>query len=192
MSEPNDDVRRSPTIVLRIVLFLLLALATAPASAGPIRPGVKARAREMVSLQRTSANPWGAYWKAALKYHWKQVHSPRAESMLRISADGTLPNSPFVQYLTWRQSLNVKRFNFYHPGLVRMLRRVRPAAIPPLCTPIRPPGFTPIEPSPFSPSDTNLPQNLNPPQIPEPTTGVMALLMIGSAVVARRWSRSKR
>ncbi len=190
MSKPNDDARLNPTLVFRIVPILTLALLVfftpSPASAGAIRPGVRAKARTMAGLQKSSANPWGAYWKAALQYRWKDVHGPRAVTMLKVSSDGTVPDSPFVQYLSWRQSLNVKRFNTFHPELVQMLRRVKPSTIPPLTTPILPPDFTPITPVP----DTNLPQGLNPPQVPEPATGVMALLMIGSAVMARRWSRS--
>lgn len=182
MSEPIDEVPHSvatPRLFLYILCLAMLATtAISPASAGPIRPNVKAKT--MAILQKTSADPWGPYWKAALKYHWKDVHSPRGVTMLKVQADGTVAESAFVSYLSWRQSLNAKRFNTYHPALMRLLRRVRPSAIPPMATPIQPPNFTPTEPS--------LPQGLNPPQIPEPATGLMAILMVGSAIAARRWA----
>lgn len=172
MSEAlGDDSRfsRSRRNLILLAVFGLLASLATSATAGPIRPGLNAKA----VLQKTSGNQWGPYWQAALKYHWLNVHGPKAESMLRISSDGKLDRSPFVEYLLWRQNLNVKRFNSFHADLVKMLRRVRPGDIPP--TPIDPPGFTPNE-----------PQVVNPPQVPEPATGVIALMMIGAAIVARR------
>src|SRR5262249_50627198 len=35
--------------------------------------------------------------------------------------NGILPNTPFVNYLLWRRSLNPARFDFYHPRLGPLL-----------------------------------------------------------------------
>lgn len=177
MSEPTGDDRTNPAPrrnpLSLLILGLVVAAGMASAEAGPIRPRVRAK----TLLQATAADQWGPYWRAALNYRWMDVRGPKAVSLLKLSADGTLPESPFVEYLVWRQSLNVKRFNSFHPGIVQLLRRIKPSRIPPTITPIDPPDFTPIT-----------PQEVTPPQVPEPSTGLIAALMIGAAAAARKWS----
>lgn len=190
MSESTGDALARHGRGRKPISFLLLALplaaSSAPVEAGPMR----GRAAEMSVLQSRSADPWGVYWQTALKYRWKDVHGPRGVTLLKLSPDGTLPVSPFVEYLQWRQGLNVRRFNSFHPGIARMLRRARPSRFPPI---LGPPGSAPTRFPDFTPLSSSTPQFLNPPpQVPEPATGLMAALMLGMAALARRWAGRER
>ena len=179
MTESIGD-RRAPRgpgrkLLMILVLGLVAWASCPPAQAGPIRRQVALKA----TLQPSAANQWGPYWEAALKYHWMNVHGPRGVTLLKLSADGTLPVSPFVEYLQWRQGLAVKRFDAFHPGIARLLRHVRAGSMPSLNpTPTEPPDFEAIS-----------PQEINPPTVPEPSSAVIAAMLVGAAAVARRRAR---
>lgn len=163
-----------------LILALAGLIAVPSADAGPIRPRHPAvHARALVRAER--ADPWGGYWQSALRQHRMHVQGPRALSILSVSPERTVPDSPFVEYLQWRRGRNVRRFDLVHPAIARMFRTVEIARLPALAT----------TPSPSSSPTVTVSAagDLNPPQVPEPSSGLIALLMIGSAAAARRWAR---
>ena len=188
MNEPMGGRRPEPgpgRNLISILGFGVLLAVSSPAYAGGIRHHHLAEVRTQARVRAAAADPWGAYWQDALNHHRMHVNGPKALSILSLSADGTLPASPFVEYLQWRQGLHAKVFDSFHPDIAKVLKRVShaPSLVPPSVpggpVPIQPPDFTPLGP-------LISPQSLNPPQVPEPATGLLALGMIAAAVVARR------
>lgn len=182
MNRFTRDFRSAPggrlALSSRLILAILGLIAAPSADAGPIRPRHHAvHARALVRAER--ADPWGAYWQAALRQHRMQVQGPRALSILSVSPERTIPDSPFVEYLQWRRGRNVRQFDLVHPAIARMFRTVEIARLLP---------FSPSA-SPSSSATVTAAGDLNPPQVPEPASGLIALLLIVSAAAARRWAR---
>ncbi len=165
---------------------------SSPAVAGAIRHHHVAEVTTQARVKASAADPWGAYWQDALKHHWMHVSGPKALSILSLSADGTLPVSPFVEYLEWRQGLHAKIFDSFHPDIAKLLKKVAhtPSLATPSPTPVFPGGPVPIQPPDFTPVTPATPliepQSLNPPQVPEPASGLLALAMIAAGILARR------
>ena len=94
--------------------------------------------------------------------------------------------------MLWRESINSVRFDSFHTLLAKMLHKVK---IPPKNhgsppeTFVPPTGGTPILPPDFTP--TINPQALNPPNIPEPSTGLIAVVMIAAIALGRHRAKSK-
>ncbi len=159
------------------------------------------------AIQTLSLNHWNAYYVRALATHDVHLggHGPEALKVLSVNPDGTLPAIPFVQYLEWRHGLNARRFDRYHPTLGPILERdklVRSSVAPPSPSPSPPtaivpasliPPTTPIPPiTPITPSVTPTTPILSPelpPTVPEPTSGLIAGVLIGAAALARRRAR---
>lgn len=158
-----------------------LALLASGAQAGAMRSG-KLSARAIVQIQK--ADPNSDYWVKALKRHALILRGPKTPTVITLNADGSVPDSAFMQYMKWRQGLNIKRFDSFHPELVRLLRKVKtpttttpPGTIEPPSpgVPIEPPDFTPI-----------VPQELTPPNVPEPSSVMLGLGMLGAVAWYRR------
>jgi hypothetical protein len=155
--------------------------------------------------------PFAAYYEAALANHSLHVQVPPIFRLLR-PVNGLLPDWAFVDYLRWRWSLNPARFDFFHPTLGPwiqadlLLRQVPPATTPvptvspEVVTATRPPA-TPhpcplILPCPSHPKqiDSQVVHHTPPPtppphhQVPEPSTGLMALAMVASVA----WWRHRK
>lgn len=125
-----------------------------------------------------SARRWDAYYRRAMRQQSlrvqvpTQLRGPRALALVATNGE-----SPFLDYLRWRRSLNPARFDRYHPNLVAILD------VPPLVIP------------PYVPEDIPYPEpnpNPNPipqvPQVPEPgSILVLAGLFGGAALLKRRW-----
>ena len=201
MNQAIGDLRPQggPGRKLLYGLFLLAALATVrTASAGAIRHHHAAHADARATLSASAADPWGAYWQSALQHHTMHVKGPRALSILSLSADGTLPESPLVQYLEWRQGLHASVFDSFHPSIAQLLKHVAhtprmtsPTPVPTPSTPvlggppvpIQPPGFTPLS----TPTSDEI---ISPPQVPEPSGfAVGSALIVAGAWARRRMSR---
>ena len=191
MTEPIRGLSRNIGIRRNFINGLIVgvvAFATnSPARGGVIRqPTV--HALSVVEIEK--ADPNSGYWERALQFHTLKLAGPRVHNLYVLNADGSVAPTAFVRYMQWREGLNVKRFDSLHPLLAKELRRVKfppthptpsPTSpgtyVPPAgSTPIQPPNFTPIE------------QGLNPPQVPEPSSAVIAVALIGVAALARRWS----
>lgn len=156
---------------IAICLVGVCLTACGNANASPIRTSAKVRAR-----QAQVHAYWDQYYTNALKQHRIRIKGLNALKVLRVNADGTLPQSPMVAYLKWRRSLNPARFAKYHPKLAQMI--VRDIVIRGLPKP-NDPGNNP------KPGGVNPPPP--PPQVPEPNTFLIATLCIGAAA----WWRTR-
>lgn len=179
---------------LACVAGLLLAGATA-AEAGPIRrarteaawnrlraqsafePRFRPLAQSVLptAVESPAGGPLAGYFRWALQNQVLRVNVPRALRGLQPQANGQLPNWAFVDYLSWRRSLNPTRFDLNHPNLAQMLV-YRPTS-PPICPPC------PCEPTGPVRPQTQTPE---PPQIPEPSSALIALTLLGAGVWAHR------
>jgi hypothetical protein len=172
-----------------IKVACLGALLATTARAGKISSAAVLHAQAVqgtasVSIQK--ADPWSAYWVKALKNHTLNLSGPKVHTTVAFAADGSVAPSPFVSYMTWRESLNPKRFDSFHTELAKVLRKVKTptssgtppeSIIPPSgSTPILPPNFTPDTPT----------QGLIPPNTPEPSTGVIAAGLIAAGLYVRK------
>lgn len=184
MSESNGGVTGSFRKRLVSLTFgaTMLLVPTSGVDAGAIKHAT-VHTKATVEIQK--ANPWSGYWSYALKHHLLKLTGPAVHTKLALSADGTLPISPFVQYMQWREGLNAKRFDSFHPTLAQMLKKAKtPSSGTPPESLIPPSGGTPILPPDFTP--VTVPETIIPPQVPEPSTGVLAVGMIGIAWAVRR------
>lgn len=130
------------------------------------------------------------FYQLALQRH-QSVKVPYRLRTLQAH-DGLLPETPFIEYLRWRRSLNPSRFDFYHPYMGRMLETDRiirsqvftpPIASCPPAVDALPPVHVPrpVEPGILTPG----------PSVPEPSTALLGLAMIGT-VAAWRWAGQVR
>ncbi|WP_074314829.1 PEP-CTERM sorting domain-containing protein [Singulisphaera sp. GP187] len=81
-------------------------------------------------------------------------------------------STPWVQYLLWRQGLNIARFNHYHPVLGPVLEQLPPPVAPPTNPPASGEIIPPIEVHPNG---------------PEPSSIIVALGLAGAGI----WWRSR-
>jgi hypothetical protein len=194
MNEPTRGLFPSFGNIRNSIIGLALG------TAAMLLPNVAARAgvihHSTVSTKSTveiqKADPWSGYWAYALKHHVLKLTGPSVHTNLALSIQGTLPSSPFVEYMSWREGLNAKRFDSFHPALAQALKHVKTTTVSPTVPPetlVPTTGGTPILPPGFTPDVVT--ETLNPPHIPEPSTAVMALGMIAAAGVAHRWKKTR-
>jgi hypothetical protein len=141
-------------------------------------------------------DPMQAYFEHALRVHSLHVHVPKLLRELRAE-NGLLPETPFVDYLRWRWSLDPLRFARFHPHTAALLKvddQVRallglptpPTISPP--TPTVPPLISAsLPPRPFNPT----PQFVNPPPVPEPAMGWVAAVLVAAAAVWRHRAQNR-
>lgn len=155
-----------------IAAGLILALSGSPSEAAPIHSHALATATGPV--EQPGLGPAWARFLAGGAALWAESKPPRIPAHLHLlSQNGQLVESPFVDYLFWRRSLNPIRFDHYHPSLGPALGNLIPPTTPiPIPTPIPTPTPTP-----------------NPqPQVPEPASVMIALILAGAALWQRRRS----
>jgi hypothetical protein len=95
-------------------------------------------------------------------------------------ADGTLPDSAYVDYLRWRRSLNPRQFDAYHPCLWRPLVKdqvIRESVKPGTQPSVRPGAVRPGQ------------VGGDPPMVPEPPAYAILLGLFGVAAWAQRRGR---
>jgi hypothetical protein len=112
------------------------------------------------------------------------------------AVNGLLPDVPLVAYLHWRRSLDPTRFDFFHPRIGPLLERdllLRESSISTASTPLAqlvPPPVpslppAPPQPHPFVPGPP-LPPTPPCPHTPEPSSALIATLLLGSGAWLRR------
>jgi hypothetical protein len=125
-----------------------------------------------------------AYFRHALRVHSLHVHAAAHDSVRAMhTINGLLQESPLVDYLRWRRSLNPARFDRFHPHIghtISVDQQIRHslAHAPTMLPPPAPPSFNPR------------PQDLTPPAChttPEPSGWVIATAMLAAAAWARRF-----
>ena len=175
---------------LNVMILGAAFLATCGSTRGGVMRHPSVHARSVVEIEK--ADPNSGYWERALSLHTLKLTGPRVSTVFALNADGSVAPTAFVRYMMWRESLGVKRFDSFHAQIASELRRVKfpqvnptpspspPGTYPPPTggpVPIQPPDFTPVE------------QGLIPPQVPEPSSALIAAGLIGVAAVARRRAR---
>jgi hypothetical protein len=128
------------------------------------------------------------FYRVALQRH-QSVAVPYRLRTLQAH-DGLLPETPFIEYLRWRRSLNPSRFDVWHPHMGRLLetdRIIRSQVFTPPIT-SNPPAVDAQPPIHVPRPDE--PQILPPgTSVPEPSTALMGLTMIGALAA---WQRARR
>lgn len=140
------------------------------------------RANALVAYTRAE-QALNSYYAAALQARALNVFVPRVLRNIQ-SEQGLLHPSAFVAYLEWRRSLAPARFDFYHPRIAQAIftdQQIRQSLVttPPITPTVNPnPGtITP-------PTDVIIP----PVTTPEPSSVVIAVMMIGAGFWGRRRS----
>lgn len=140
-------------------------------------------------LEFSAENPAG--WRNSVWYKLYGEHPNVPDSLRREVAAGKLPDTPFVNYLRWRQSLDAARFDHYHPRVAMLLAEQSltppassvPATAPPQSQTSTPgaPGSPPVIP----PEGQTI--------VPEPGTFSIACLLAATGFLARLYrKRSER
>jgi hypothetical protein len=170
-----------------LILGLFLLCAHSVADAAPISlaaPQTRARARAASLanatplIQGKSLAWWDQYYANALANRRTQgIQVPQVfrKSLRGITLGNALPDTPLVQYLQWRRSLNPARFDANHPSLARAVGGVV------IVAPTDPPVI-PINPNP----GTVQPPPVIGPEIPEPSTLLIAATLAGLGIWFRR------
>ena len=189
MSEPISNfppILRDGRNAFHSLIFggMILAFLGNHATAGVIR-GSTLSAKATVQIQK--ADPNSNFWVQALKHHTLRLGGPMMPTVITLNADGSVPASPFMLYMKWREGLNIKRFDSFHPEMVKLLRKIKRPATPTTPGTIAPPSpGVPIQPPDFTPIAPITPQQVTPPNVPEPSSIALAIAMIGVAAIARR------
>jgi hypothetical protein len=184
---PISRLARRRNLIAMLGFGMALMVISSPrAKAGAIHAQhmSKVGARSLVAIEK--ADPNSDYWARALQHHTLKLKGPHVPTVVTMNADGTVSQSSFLLYMQWRESLNSVRFDSFHTQVAKLLRKMKPTptpgTIPPLAgpVPIQPPDFTPI---------TTSSQSIIPPQVPEPSAGLAAVVLIGAGIVGRRLAR---
>ncbi len=183
-------MKSNPPYLLRKSLILLSLIAAVPASSNA-NALMREYRRELLLEERAARlanNDPPATSFRSLPY-WQWPEHPHVPSALRLAVNhGFLPQTPFTDYLKWRQSLDPARFDYYHPRVAYLLSLENVATPAIVSTPVVPPVTSPQ-------AQTITPPPLLPPQaqtvVPEPGSLSVALAMIASAAGARFWKRRR-
>ena len=199
---PRDQKTAGPrtgTVGTSLVAGVLFVLAPTLAFAHPIRHQFARSdlSRERVAL-RHQIHASEAFLSPAAVHH--RVTTARVWPGVYVTAiDGLLPRSALVTYLDARRALNPKRFDHYHPRLGPMvaldetIRASHPAPhrliTPHLDTR---PATSPTVPTTcdVTPTVTELIKAQQ--VVPEPGAATIALALIASVALARRFRRGIR
>ncbi len=158
-----------------VALALVLGVA-GPASAARIRHNAVLKPPPTTNLSFSA-------FLAAGPSLWSHVN-PRIPHGTRLAqnADGTVADTPFLEFLLFRRSLNPTRFDHYHPNVAPILA----SYLPPL------PAVTPPTPAPQTVIPA--PPPITPPAnqtVPEPSTWFMGVVMAAGATYARTRARRR-
>jgi PEP-CTERM motif len=181
------------------VLTLLAA-----GSIGP-RPAEAAARKLKLNPAETKTFVAWSHYLATGPHTWSTTHAPAFSTAIRSTiwqivktdTQSQQLENPMIDYLLWRQSLNPKRFAANHPNLSPRLSQLLNA--PTLPTGVPPPTYTPVPQSTVSsqtltgPSDPSsaplVPpagQTVSPPAVPEPTSLILGVGMLGWGLWWRR------
>jgi hypothetical protein len=111
---------------------------------------------------------------------WSSVAHPALSKAIEASMWKSIKNDPppdttaVVNYFLYRQGLDAKRFDHYHPNIAKSLAKIEAQLINPSTTPAT------------ATSPTDQAQQLTPSTVPEPTTLFLTIGMTGYAMWWRR------
>jgi hypothetical protein len=192
MDAAQGDEPSVPRIAKGVLLTGILALAgivaPRPCPASPIKTTTAAQ-RKLGPPTPAVLAPgsfWDQYYAKALKEHSTKVKGLDSLTVLKPDKNGYMPSSSMLDYLHWRRSLDVAGFDKYHPVLGPWLERdeqVRSVVKkPPI---IKGPTTNP-KPRTTKPPSVQ-PGGVNPPPVPEPGSALVAVVLAGAGLWARRW-----
>ncbi len=149
-----------------------------PAVASPIR----SHHLIVVSNVDSLGPAWARFLEGGIPL-WEVRKPPRFPSGLVLpESQGVLVDTPFVDYLLWRRSLDPTRFDHYHPFIGPLLGQ---GLTPPTST--HSSVATPRGGTPRSGLGDDHPANPQPQQgVPEPGTLSVALVLIGAGYAWQR------
>ncbi len=181
--------RKSSISTLGKALLGVALLGTFPPSslrASPIR-----HRRPQPSVRQARAADGFASFLDGGPLLWARARPPRIPAGLSLAAiDGPAADASLQGYLQWRRGLNAERFDRNHrrigPMLARRAISVPVPVPPPIPTPTLPPVTTanPIQVPTLTPIGP--PRGPQEQTVPEPTTLVMTLALVGWGVWWRR------
>jgi hypothetical protein len=102
-----------------------------------------------------------------------------------VAVNGLLPDTPLVEYLRYRRSLNPARFDRWHPNVGRLLA-VDEATRETAGTPTE--GVTQVVTPPPPPPTTSTAGGPDP-TVPEPSTAMIGMVLVASVTLTRRLAR---
>jgi hypothetical protein len=171
---------------------------------GPRSAEAAAKKFVMTPAETRTFVVWSHYLSAGPQT-WSTTHAPAFTPAIRstiwqiVKTDTQSQQlaNPMIDYLLWRQSLNPKRFASFHPSLSPRLSQLLNA--PTLPTGVPPPTYTPVPQTAVSPQSLTdpsaksspplvnpLPQTVSPPAVPEPSTLILGVGMLGWGLWWRR------
>jgi hypothetical protein len=179
---------RRNSIALWTLLAATVAFGGRSADAAAMNKTLHARSQQSAEMRLArytrAEEALAPYYAYALQTHQLRVFIPRVLRNIQ-SEQGLLHESSFVAYLEWRRSLAPRRFDHYHPRLAKAIitdTQIRQSLVdtPPVTPPTNvvpaPGGVTP-------PTDVVIPPTVS---APEPSTALIALVLIGAGLWARR------
>ena len=174
-NDRRERVRRQAIGVVTTVLTVgVMGLMAGPARAS----GIHAHHLIVVSNAESLGPAWARFLTGG-RALWEIARPPRFPSRLVLPTSlGKLVDTPFVEYLDWRRSLDPTRFDRYHPIVGPELSRFVPTV-----TSVPAASATGGGHRPFNPT----PQNL-----PEPGTLGIAIVLIGAGLAMRNRSRGRK
>lgn len=167
---------------LMLLSACLLLTNSNPTHAAAIK-SVRLRSLTNVTAPRKGWSYWDRVYLRALGNLSLRPNGPNALRVLWTDSFGRLPDIPMVEYLHWRRSLNPRRFDRNHAELSAFLRQdlyVRSL----IHTPITPPSGG------VQPGGVNPPGSV--PPIPEPSSGLVALVMVLAAMRLFRLKNARK
>lgn len=175
-SERGTQGRR----VARVMIAASVALGAFGPAAGPAGASGIRRHHLIVVSSAQSLGPSWARFLSGRETLWESARPPAFPSGLVLPTRlGRLVDTPFVDYLNWRRSLDPARFDHYHPNVGPELALPAPHLMPtPAATATG--GGTK---HPFRPA----PQNL-----PEPGSLGIAVVLLGAGLAVRNRARGRR
>ncbi len=176
-----------------LLALALMTLGTTPAHASRIHHLSYARQQAQLQQIQTFLNGGEVVWSATRPPIFPRSVLSEAATEIAAGNETTL-----VQYLHWRRDLNPSRFDHYHPYLGPLLANdtkiTTPSLLPtPTVNPTTP-GTTPTSATQTTSTPTNTvtpakvvsPQSTTPPRVPEPSTTLIAIALIGAFALKMR------
>jgi hypothetical protein len=184
----NGFTRTPVRFERRWVLRLALLLAVAAIWCSATARGAAIHHDHASSLaEKASVKSWSEYLMAGPSV-WSTVAHPALSSSIEASMWKSIRTDPppdttaVVNFFLYKQSLDAKRFDHYHPEVAKALAKIEAQLINP--TTVTSPTTATTATSATSPTDQA--QQLTPSVVPEPTTLFLTFGMAGYAVWRRR------
>jgi hypothetical protein len=169
-------------------LFVAVIWCSAEVEAAPIH-----RDHASSLIEPAKYQTWSQYLMGGPSVWSAVAHpalSPGIEAAMwkSIRTDPPPETSAVVNFFLYKQSLDAKRFDHFHPNVAKALSKIEAQLITPTTAPTTT-ATTTTSPATTTTSPTDQAQQLTPSVVPEPTTLFLTIGMTGYAVWWRRRRR---